>query len=309
MRSALSLNPTYYKALKRLTLEMAGINLGDNHEFLVETRLSALARKEGFENLTAMVDELFSVGQTRLAIHVVSSLLERDTHFFDDRESLDRVIETCLPIMGQLYKGGTIRVLSFGCSSGQEAVSLAIEIDKVQTRFPNLNIEIVGVDYPSVAVDRARAGRYTHFEVQRGLPIKDLVKYFDRAGEDWVVKESLRKRMSFVDFHLLSNMKDLGLFHIVTFRNRLSAYSPAARLRVMRSLSAIVNPLGFLALGSGEDLGGLNLGFKTFKNETSLYRKPEIIEEDVVEENIKVPSEKTHFDGAKRRLRRYNQDS
>jgi len=64
-----------------------------------------------------------------------------------------------------------------------------------------------------------------------------------------------------------------------------------------------------LALGSGEDLGGLNLGFKTFKNETSLYRKPEIIEEDVVEENIKVPSEKTHFDGAKRRLRRYNQDS
>jgi len=202
MRSALSLNPTYYKALKRLTLEMAGINLGDNHEFLVETRLSALARKEGFENLTAMVDELFSVGQTRLAIHVVSSLLERDTHFFDDRESLDRVIETCLPIMGQLYKGGTIRVLSFGCSSGQEAVSLAIEIDKVQTRFPDLNIEIVGVDYPSVAVDRARAGRYTHFEVQRGLPIKDLVKYFDRAGEDWVVKESLRKRMSFVDFHL-----------------------------------------------------------------------------------------------------------
>ena len=309
MRSALSLNPTYYEALKRLTLEMAGINLGSNHEFLIETRLSALARKEGFENLPAMIDELFSVGQTRLAIHVVSSLLERDTHFFDDRQSLDVIVEQSLPVLSQLYSGGTLRLLSFGCSSGQEAVSLAIEIDKAQSRFPDVKIEIVGVDYPSVALDRARAGRYTHFEVQRGLPIQDLVKYFDRAGEDWTVKDSLRKSMKFVDFHLLSNMEDLGQFHIVAFRNRLKVYSPAAKLRVMRSLNAMVNPLGFLALGTDETLGGLNLGFEPFQNNTSLYRKPEKIVEEVIDETIKVPTSKTHFDGAKRRLRNYSQEA
>ncbi|WP_371396090.1 protein-glutamate O-methyltransferase CheR [Fretibacter rubidus] len=309
MSGALSLNPSYYQALKRLTLEMAGISLGDNHEFLIETRLSALARREGFETLPDMVDELFSVGQTRLAVHVVSSLLERDTHFFDDRDSLNYVIEHCLPKLHPLYKGGSIRILSFGCSSGQEPVSMAIEIDKVKDRFPSMGIEIVGVDYPSVALDRARAGRYTHFEVQRGLPIRDLITYFDKVGEDWVVKEDLRKRLSFEDFHLLSKPDDLGAFHIVLFRNRLSLYSAPAQVRVMRSLSEVTQANGYLVLGSEETLGQLNYGFDVVGDHTALYRKREAVVEVVEDPSIKKPSDKTHFEGAKRRLRRYSDDT
>ena len=88
MRGALSLNPTYYEALKRLTLELAGVNLGSDHAFLIETRLATLARQEGYESLDDMVEELFNTGQSRLAVQVVSSLLERDTHFYTDRPSL-----------------------------------------------------------------------------------------------------------------------------------------------------------------------------------------------------------------------------
>lgn len=308
MSRVLTLNPTYYEALKRLTLEMAGITLGKNHEFLIETRLSALARSEGYETLPSMIDELFSEGQTRLAVHVVSALLERDTHFFDDPTGLSKALEHCLPVLHPLYKGGAIRILSFGCSSGQEPVSLAIELDKLRDRFPRLSFEIVGVDYPSVALDRARAGRYTHFDVQRGLPIRDLVTSFDRIGEDWVVKPALREMISYRDFHLLSKPDELGKFNIVLFRNRLKHYSPTARLRVMRSLSELVSPLGFLALGSHESLGDLNFGFDHVDNQTHIYRKREDIIEAVIDPSIKVPSSRTQFEGAKRRLRRYSDE-
>lgn len=309
MRGGASLNPTYYEALKRLTLEMAGISLGANHEFLIETRLSALARREGYETLPDMIEELFAEGQTRLAVHVVSSLLERDTHFFDDRDSLTAAIEHCLPKLHPLYKGSAIRILSFGCSSGQEPVSMAIEVDKLKDRFPSMGIEIVGVDYPSVALDRARAGRYTHFEVQRGLPIRDLITYFDKTGEDWVVKPTLRGTLSFSDFHLLSQPDELGKFHIVLFRNRLSLYSPPAQMRVMRSLAEVVHDNGYLSLGTGETLGKLNFGFDGVDGHDALYRKREAEVEIIEDPTLKKPSDKTHFEGAKRRLRRYADDN
>jgi len=156
MSSALSLKPSYYEALKRLTLELAGINLKKNHEFLIETRLSSLARQEGYDSLTAMIEELFTTGQTRLAVHVVSALLERDTQFNNESESLNDIIGFVLPALHRLFKGTTLRILSYGCSSGQEPFSIAMAIEKNMDLFPGLKYEIVGVDYPSVAID-ARA--------------------------------------------------------------------------------------------------------------------------------------------------------
>ena len=105
MSGVLSLTPTYYEALKRLTLELAGVNLGDNHAFLIETRLSSLSRDEGFDSLGRMVDELFKSGQSRLAIQVVSSLLERDTHFYTDRPSFNKLVDVVLPRLYPIHKG------------------------------------------------------------------------------------------------------------------------------------------------------------------------------------------------------------
>lgn len=302
MSGALSLKPSYYDALKRLTLELAGINLGENHEFLIETRLSALARQEGYDNLTMMVEELFSTGQTRLAIHVVSALLERDTQFNHEAESLNDIISEILPVLHRLYKGTTLRILSYGCSSGQEPYSLAMAIEKNKDLFPGLKYELVGIDYPSVAIDRARAGRYTHFEVQRGLPIKDLVRFFDRIGEDWVVKDSLREKVEFTDFHLLSKLDALGQFHLVVFRNRLALYSAPAQIRVLRELSSVVRELGFLALGRSEGGSDLNFGLDALENLPHILRKREVVIEEPINPNIKIPNGRTTFEGAKKRL-------
>jgi len=122
---ALSLAPSYYDALRRLTLELAGINLGSNHAFLVETRLSRLAREEGYGTLENMIDELFKTGSSRLAVQVVSALTERDTHFFKDKTAFKRLEEVVLPELHHKRGGGRIRLLSFGCASGQEAYGMA----------------------------------------------------------------------------------------------------------------------------------------------------------------------------------------
>ena len=304
MSAVLSLKPSYYEALKRLTLELAGVNLGQNHEFLIETRLSALARQEGYDSLLPMIEELFSSGQTRLAVHVVSSLLERDTQFNHERESLDDIVSQVLPPLHRLFKGRTLRILCFGCSSGQEPYSVAMALEKNMDLFPGLKYEILGVDYPSVALDRARTGRYTHFDVQRGLPITDLIQFFDRSAEDWVVKDSLREKIEFKDFHLLSKLDALGEFDIVVFRNRLAQYSSPAQIRVLRELSSVVREHGFLVLGSKEGVADLNFGLEKMPDYAHILSKAEVIVEEPVDPTLKVPNGRKTFDGAKRRIQR-----
>jgi chemotaxis protein methyltransferase CheR len=263
MIGTLALRPSYYQALKRLTLELAGVNLGSDHTFLIETRLSALARKEGYGDINEMIDELFSRGQTRLAVHVVSALLERATSFFDDREGFNVLGDKLLPALHPSYRGSVLKILSFGCSSGQEVYSTAILADRLAHVFPDMPIEVTGVDYPSWALERAKEGRFTHFEVQRGLPIRHLIEYFDRDGEDWVVNKALRSKVNFIDHNLLAGTDELGSFQIVMFRGRMKLYSPPAIVRVLRSLSGLLSTHGYLMLGTNEDIGKINYGFNS----------------------------------------------
>ncbi len=288
MSGALTLKPSYYEALRRLTLELAGVNLGADHRFLIETRLRTLARQEGYTGLLHMIEELFSQGHARLALQVVSSLLERDVQFNADPDSFKQLEAYVWPALESLYGEHTVRVLSFGCSSGQETYSLAMQYDKCRHKFPNLKLEIIGIDYPSPALARAQKGQYTHFEVQRGLPIRDLVTYFDRRGEDWIVKPSLRETVSFREHHLMSNLGTLGHFHLIIFRNRLASYASAAQVRVLRGLSSIVPPLGYLMLGSKERMPRIGYGFDNVSNVPGIFQRRAPVEPADTAENSAV---------------------
>lgn len=304
MSAVLSLTPSYYEALKQLTLELAGVKLGTDHAFLIETRLSSLARNEGFDTLKEMIEELFKTGQSRLAVQVVSSLLERDTHFNTDSASFNKLYDIIIPQLQPIHKNGTIRILSFGCSSGQEPYCIAMALDKAKEEYPNLNFEIVGVDYPSSALDRAKAGRYSHFDVQRGLPIRDLITYFDKQNEDWTIKPEIRNKVRFEETHLLSNLDQLGDFHVVLFRNSLPHYSSPAQVRVLRGLSNLVKPLGYLLLGSDETLNHINFGFDLLARHDGIFRKrPEKIEPEPIDPSIKVPNGRKTFERSKRNLK------
>ena len=293
MRGALTLKASYYEALKRLTLELAGVNLGANHAFLVETRLARLAREEGYASLEAMIDELFNTGTTRLAVQIVSALTERDTHFFKDQQAFDRLREHVLPDLYHKRGGGRLRLLSFGCASGQEAYGMAMTVAKMRDQLDGVKIDILGVDYPSQALERARTGRYTHFEVQRGLPVTDFVEFFEPDGENWIVKDEIQNMVKFRDVHLLSKLEKLDEFHAVMFCGSLPHYSAPARIRVLRGLSGLVKAHGYLILGTGENLAQMNFGFDRVLEEPGLYRKREVIleEEEIDDSEPFIPIE------------------
>lgn len=303
MRGALSLRPTYYEALRRLTLQLAGVQMGSDHAFLVETRLSSLARKEGFDNLDSMVQELFSVGKSRLAIQVVSALVERDTHFNRDLLSFDTLFNIALPDLVQKRGGGRIDLLSYGCGSGQDIYSIAIRARyaAVQAMTGSVELHMTGVDYPSQALERARAGRYTHFEVQRGLSARDLVANFtpDLApgSTDWLTAAHLQENVTFQDMHLMAGSDTMGEFHVVMFRGAIAHYSRSARIRVIRSLTKTLRPYGYLILGSGEDLQDKYSELEPVAGAPGLYRRLKI--EPVFEPAGKQPNGRTTFDGSK----------
>ncbi len=306
-RGALSLNPSYYDALRRLTLELAGINLGSNHAFLVETRLSRLAREEGYGGLEEMVDELFKTGGSRLAVQVVTALTERDTHFFKDRTAFQRLEEIVLPELHHKRGGGRIRLLSFGCASGQEPYGMAMLLHRMREQLGDMKVDIVGVDYPSQALDRAREGRYTHFDVQRGLPIRDLVAFFDSEKSDWVVKPHIREQVEFRDIHLLSKLDSLEDFHAVMFCGGLPHYSAPARVRVLRGLAGLVKENGYLILGEGESLSQMNFGFdRANSDDTGLYIKRETPVEPEIDETLKVPNGRITFERTSKRRKKLN---
>jgi chemotaxis protein methyltransferase CheR len=295
----MSLAPSYYDALRRLTLELSGVNLGSNHAFLVETRLSRLARDEGYDSLDAMIAELFKTGASRLAVQVVSALTERDTHFFKDTRAFTRLREIVLPDLHRKRGGGRVRLLSFGCSAGQEAYGMAMLVHEMREQLSGLKIDIVGVDYPSQALDRARDGRYTHFDVQRGLPIGKLVKHFEPSGPDWIVKDHIRKMVEFRDIHLLSKLDSLEEFHAVMFCGSLPHYSAPARIRVLRGLTGLVKDHGYLILGEGETLNQMNFGFDRVDNNQGIYRKRGVIVEPEIDPTLKFPNGRTHFQKTK----------
>jgi len=141
------------------------------------------------------------------------------------------------------------------------------------------------------------------FDVQRGLPIRDLVTYFDRHAEDWIIKDHIRKAVTFKETHLLSNLDALGEFDVVVFRNALPHYSSPAQVRVLRGLSSLVKPLGYLLLGTDETLSHINYGFDSLARQPNVFRKREEKAEIIEDPDIKKPSNRKTFEKAKRRLK------
>lgn len=255
MSAVLSMPPGYYDALKRLTAEVSGVVLDDDYPFTIETRLSVLARLEGYPTLVDMVQAMFKTGESRLAIKMVAAMLRRDTHFFEDKVSLGSLTDFLLPRLYEVQKSRAINVLIVGSNSGQEAYSAAIQTDKLKkSTCPDLNVEFTAIDYPSLAMDRAKSGRYTHFDVQRGLAARDMLSYFTRIGEDWVVNETLRHQIIFRETHLLRLPKDLGRYHVILCRNFMSRLQVRSQVNFVRKISQHIKERGYLLIGSEEQL-------------------------------------------------------
>lgn len=252
------------EGLKALLRRRAGHVLSDERAQLVGNRLGPLARREGC-SVAELVAGL-ETGPASRGWEVVEAMLPGDTHFFRDGQAF-RALDELLPALAAARPDGRVRVLSAGCASGQEAWSVAI----AGAEAGLTGVGVLGVDLNVRAIEKARLGLYTQFEVQKGLSARRLVRWFEPEGEAWRVRDELRGAVRFERRNLIDGMEGEGPFDLILCRRVLSDMAPDARRVALRGLDAVLTRQGCLMLGAGEIVPEALEAFRPVSGRAGLY--------------------------------------
>ena len=248
-----------FNELADLALKGSGQSIPKSKAYLVEARLSPIARREGFGSMDDLVHCLKSRANPVFAAEIAATLASKDTAFFRERQTLQRVLEDVLPARLKASNTGRLKVWCAGGSTGQEAYSLSILLeDELPPSLRGAKVDILSTDICKLTTETARGGRFGHYDVQKGLSIHRLVKHFTRMETgDWQASESLRSHISFRQHNLLESAAGLGKFDVILCRNVLPSMSRAAKMKVMDNVSQQLNPGGLILLGENEGLLGI----------------------------------------------------
>lgn len=226
-----------------LTREMAGA---------VDIRLQGLARREGFRSSGELIAAARMKPEGGLWNGITDALAQSETRFFRDRAQFARLRSQVLP--DALARRGRVRVWCAACSTGQEAYSVAMVVDDLRAEGLDPAVEIVASDFSERLLEKARAGLYTQFEVQRGLPIRKLIAHFEKADDLWRISERMRASVRFERHNLLTHPSVLGRFDIVMLAHVLASFDAQTRLGVIARAADTLQPGGVIMLGAGETL-------------------------------------------------------
>ena len=250
-----------------------GQQLTMSRRWRIETALSSLLRDRGIATLDELITILVMGKEPNLSQQVVEALLNNETYFFRDRAPFDLLQRYALPELAKRRsKTRRIRIWSAGCSTGQEVYSLAMLFAENPQDWLNWTIDILGTDVSTACVDRARNGTYSQFEVQRGLGINQMIKWFEETGDGWRAVELLRKPIRFQVQNLLEPPPHPGGFDIVLCRNVLLYLSPDKRNLAFERLASAMAEDGWLMLGAGETVIGQTTKLGSDINARGLYR-------------------------------------
>ncbi len=247
-----SCSPLSLGALTALLETRTGQQLGTYRAWRIDTALKPLVRDRNLDSIDRLVDQLRDGHDRTLADQIVDALLNQETSFFRDGAVIDQVVEAVAAIEAT---GRRARVWSAGCATGQEPLSLAIAFAERQERSGAAAPDIVATDVSEGALARAREGRFTHFEIQRGLPIRRMIRWFDEQGDDWVAKPELTRAIAFRRHNLLADPAP-GRFDVILCRNVLLYLSAPAKTEVFARVADALRPGGLLVLGAGETVIG-----------------------------------------------------
>jgi len=267
---------TPFDAIAKLIRARSGLVLGPDKLYLVEMRLAPLLRREGLRDLGALAERLRNTIQAprgiELAREVVEAMTTNETLFFRDLKPFTHLRQQALPRLHQSRPPGRpLRIWSAAASTGQEAYSLAMVLAESRASLQGRPVEVLGTDLAREPVQRAREGLYTQFEVQRGLPVQMLVRYFDKEDAGWRVKAELRAAVKFREWNLLTDLTPLGTFDIVFCRNVLLYFDPPTKTRVLSAIARQMAPDGLLYLGGTETTLGLGTTFLPLATEHGVY--------------------------------------
>jgi len=249
----------------------------------IETALSALLRERAIPTLDELITILVMGREPSLATKVVEALLNNETYFFRDRTPFDLLGKAALPkLLQRRQSAKRLRIWSAGCSTGQEAYSLAMLFAEDPQRWAGWTIDILGSDVSEEAVRRAREGIYTQFEVQRGLGIAQMIKWFEECDGGWRAVEPLRRTVRFQVHNLLEPTPHPGEFDIVLCRNVLLYLNAERRTHVFERIASAMAGDGYLMLGAGETVIGQTRRFEADSDARGLYRLTEQAGADLV---------------------------
>ena len=243
--------------LAALARARAGLKVDIDKTYLVESRLGPLARREGFDSIEALIAALRARREERLIWAVVEALTFNDTSFFRDRDLFAHLRDEVLPALSKARRDQPIRIWSAACSTGQEVYSLAMASGDSRNVEPGANFEFFGSDLSERCLEKAQSGLYTQFEIQRGLPIVQLVKHFANHDDTWEISPRIRQSVRWKRINLLSDLSSLGKFDIILLRHVLDGMEPTLHSRLIENLAARLADDGLLVLSPDDQLTGV----------------------------------------------------
>jgi chemotaxis protein methyltransferase CheR len=263
--------PLDYEFLRKLLKERSGLDLSADKQYLLESRLIPLARKAGVPGLPELVQKLRG-GAEPLIADVVEAMTTNETFFFRDKVPFDHFKGTIMPAMLQARAGRrSLRIWCAASSTGQEPYSIAMCLKELGAALTGWRVEIIATDLSQGVLEKSRAGLFSQFEVQRGLPIQLLVKHFTQTGELWQLNADIRAMVQFRQLNLLQDFSNLGVFDIIFCRNVLIYFDQNTKTNVFCRLAKVIEPDGFLMLGAAETVVGLTEAFKPYPDRRGLY--------------------------------------
>ncbi len=267
------MNVNDFEFIAQMLYQRSGLVITQEKAYLLESRLNPVARKWDFESFDALIAAIRTKKDEKLLVDVTEAMTTNESFFFRDNRPFDQFKDIVLPhLLEARAARKQIRIWSAACSSGQEPYTLAMILKEEAAKLAGWNIEIVATDLSTEILDKAKAGLYSQFEVQRGLPITLLMKYFAQEGEKWQISEEIRKMVSYKPFNLLESPTQLGTFDVVFCRNVLIYFDQETKSKVLARIAGIMPADGFLYLGGAETVLGISDAFEVVPGQRGIYR-------------------------------------
>ena len=260
-----------FELLAGILKHRSGLVLTKQKVYLLESRLMPVARKYGFKNLDEVAGSIRLRRDEVLLDAITEAMTTNESLFFRDIKPFEILREKVLPQVMAGRSNRHIRIWSAACSSGQEPYSMCMLLKEQRHKQEGWRIEIVATDLSQQMLEKAKSGMYTQFEVQRGLPIAMMVKYFKQTGDKWQIDASLRSMVTFREFNLLEDPLALGKFDIVFCRNVLIYFDSATKRKVLDGMSRLLPHDGVLFLGGAETVLGVTDRFQPVPGQRGVY--------------------------------------
>ena len=266
------MNDLDFKFFEDLLRKKSGLAITPEKIYLLESRLLPIVQKYKIQGgLEGLVQKMRFTDDINFQRIVIEAMTTNETSFFRDSTPFQRLKEDILPYFANKKSTQkTLKILSAACSSGQEPYSIAMLLRE----YPALagwNFEIIATDLSLDILKQAQSGVYSQFEVQRGLPIQMLVKYFTQQGNSWVIKSEIKNMVIFKEMNLLENFAGLGLIDIIFCRNVLIYFDVPTKVKALATLKRVIKPDGVLFLGGAETVIGVSDAFKPVPEIRGIY--------------------------------------